>query len=75
MKYFLAIFLLTAACSSAPKKDYDAIARCQEQGHKPGNADFDECVKEEKASKILKQQRDEFERIKREEQDNRLRRY
>lgn len=67
--------MLFAACDSKPRKDYAAIARCQDFGHKPGTASYDQCVEDEHASNMLKQQREEFERMKQNERDWKLRRY
>lgn len=75
-RYFLLCGVLAlAACGSTPKKDYDAIARCQEMGMKPGTAPYDQCVKDEEAANRLKQQRQEFDKMKQDERDWKLRRY
>jgi hypothetical protein len=67
--------LALAACSGTAKKDYDTQARCQDLGNKPGTTSYDQCVKDEKAAKMLKEQREEFERMRQERDDQRLRRY
>ncbi|MFW0777044.1 MAG: hypothetical protein ACN2B6_04930 [Rickettsiales bacterium] len=71
----LAPLLLLAACDSKPRKDYAAIARCQDFGHSPGTAAYDQCVEDEQAANRLRQQRAEFERMKQDERDWKLRRY
>ncbi|MCE2926412.1 MAG: hypothetical protein LW823_02020 [Rickettsiales bacterium] len=65
---------LLAACAE-PKKDYEASSRCQDLGLKPGSESFDSCVSEEKAARMLRQQREEFERMKQDERDWKMRRY
>jgi len=66
--------LLLTACGE-PKKDYDAIARCADLGLKPGTAPYDDCISNERAAKMLKLQREEFERSRQEQNDWKMRRY
>jgi hypothetical protein len=74
MKYtVLFACVALAACGGPGKPDYDAQARCQGLGYKAGTTAYDQCVKDEVASKMLKQQREEFERMKQDRED--IRRY
>lgn len=74
MKRAWIILLALTACAPT-QRDYDAQARCQSMGHKPGTKDYDSCVAEEHSSTLLQQQRDEYERMKQEQEDWRMRRY
>jgi hypothetical protein len=69
-----AVILCLAGCTQEGGKDYDAAA-CQLQGLKPGTTEYDHCVEEEKARKMLAQQRQEFERMKQYDRDSKLRGY
>lgn len=61
-------------CACAPGgKDYDAAARCQALGHAPGTEAYDTCVYEEKMQKMMQQQRQEYEKMKQDELDWKLR--
>ena len=53
-------FIALSACTK-PTKDYDSSAACLDQGMHPGTTAFDNCMKEEKASRALEQQRQEYE--------------
>lgn len=66
--------LLLAACASEGK-DYDASARCQAQGLRPGTLAYDHCVSDEQATQLLERQRREFEDMQRERRDQQMRRY
>ncbi len=49
-------FIILAACSMSPKRDYAASAACTNQGYKAGTAEFENCVKIEHSAALLKQQ-------------------
>jgi len=72
-KFMLYAFVILSACAT-PKKDYESIARCQELGYKPGTSLYDQCLKEEKASRLLQEQRREFDQRKQDERDWKIRR-
>jgi hypothetical protein len=65
---------LVGACAP-PKKDYQASARCLDLGIKPGSAAFDECVSNEKAARLLSEQRESFEQMRQDERDWKMRRF
>lgn len=66
--------LLLAAC--APEsKDYDASAKCQGQGFRPGTSAYDRCIKDEQGARLLEQQRREMEEMQRQRQDEKMWRY
>lgn len=67
--------LALSACDGGARKDYDSAARCQSLGQQPGTAEYDQCVDDEKLSRMLQQQRQDYERMKQQEMDQRLRRY
>lgn len=67
------LLFLLAACQP-PAKDYESTARCQELGYKPGTVEYDNCVKEERASRLLQKQRREFDQMKQDERDWKMRR-
>ena len=76
MKTFMIMSLaLVAAACAEPKKDYDAMQRCQDLGYQSGSPAYDDCVKEEKASRMLRRQRQEFEQMKKDQEDWKIRRY
>ncbi len=77
MKYYMALaaLLALAACEPSGKRDYDASARCQALGHKPGTQAYDVCVSEEIAARMLEEQRREYEQRKQMEEDWKLRRH
>lgn len=54
-------------------KDYDAQARCQALSLKPGTEQYNNCIREEKMQKMLRQQREEYEKSKQEDLDWKLR--
>ncbi len=71
-----AALLALAACSGGPaKKDYELAARCQQSGYQPGTPDYDRCIDEERSRRLMQQQREEFQRMKQDERDWKLRRY
>lgn len=72
--YALPFLCLLSACAE-PKKDYESAARCQDLGMQPGTAAYDQCIKEEKAARMLREQRREFEQMKQDERDWKMRRY
>ena len=78
MKTFMIAGLLClplAACAGDGKKDYVASAHCYDMGYKAGTDAYDQCIKEEKSSRMLKEQRQEFERMKQDQEDWKQRRY
>lgn len=75
MKKLFPVALIFLVACGAPQKDYDAMRACQERGEKPGTAGYEQCIKDEKAEKLLKQQQREFEQMKQDERDWKLRRY
>lgn len=70
-----ALALLALSACADDRKDYDASAKCQALGYKPGTAEYDKCIKEEKTIKLMDQQRREFEDMKQQQEDWRQRRY
>lgn len=72
-RVFLFTLLLTACADN--RKDYDASARCQGMGYKPGTSAYDRCVEDEKMEKLMQQQRQEFEQLQQERQDQKLKGY
>ncbi len=70
---FLMMLPLLAACAVQP--DRAAIAKCQSMGEQPGTESYDTCVREESAARIMEQQRREYEQMKQNEQDWKMRRY
>lgn len=70
----IALAALLAGCTDT-KKDYDASANCQASGLKPGTPEYDKCVKDEKTVRLMEQQRREYEQMKQEQEDWKLRRY
>jgi hypothetical protein len=74
MKRMLIALLALSACAPT-QKDYDAQARCESMGQKPGTAAFDRCVTEEHTSTLMEQQRQDYERMKQEQEDWKMRRY
>jgi hypothetical protein len=69
-----AVLLLTA-CAGNSGRDYDGSARCQGMGYKPGTAEYEQCLKEEKAARLMEQQRQLDERREQERRDQINRRY
>ena len=70
----IAALLLLAACTDN-KMDYEASAKCQSLGHKPGTAAYDECVSEVRSERLLQQQRREYEQMKQYDRDYKTRGY
>jgi hypothetical protein len=70
----IATLFLLAACADN-KTDYDASARCQAQGQKPGTAGYEQCVREERSQRMMEQQRREYEQMKQQDRDFKMRRY
>jgi hypothetical protein len=73
MRALLILLPLLAACAVEP--DRAAIAKCQGMGNAPGTAEYDTCVREESAARVMEQQRREYDQMKQNEQDWKLRRY
>jgi hypothetical protein len=71
---FLILALVLASCTDSGK-DYAASAKCQGMGHKPGTAEYDKCVNDEKTAQAMQQQREEFERMRQYQQDQKLMNY
>ncbi len=69
-----ALVLITAGCADN-KPDYDGMAKCEGLGYKPGTAEYDKCVREEKSVKMMEEQRREFEKMKQDDRDRKLRGY
>jgi hypothetical protein len=76
MKKFLcvSIVLLLSACAGGGK-DYEASARCQELGKQPGTKDYENCLKEEQALRLYKQQQELERRQDERRQQEIMRRY
>ena len=72
-RFILIPMLILAACT--PEPDRASIAKCQGMGHASGTAEYDSCVREETGAKLMEQQRREYELMKQNEQDWKLRRY
>lgn len=70
----LCVIFVLSSCS-ADDKDYGASAKCQGMGHKPGTAEYDKCVDDEKVANAMRRQRDEFEMMKQYQQDQKLMNY
>lgn len=60
---FAALFPLVAC---GPQEPDPAADRCREQGFRPGTALFQECVENERATRMLKEEREQLEQLKRE---------
>lgn len=73
-KIIIIAALALTACAE-PKPDYAAQGRCQELGHAPGTAAYDDCLKEQRTQRMMEQQRQEFEDMKRYREEWRMRRY
>lgn len=73
MRGLLILLPLLAACAVEP--DRASIAKCQDMGHAPGTAEYDTCVREETGAKLMEQQRREYEQMKQNERDWKMRRY
>lgn len=73
--YCLLMLVLCASACSETSKDYDSVAHCQALGAKPGTAEYDRCLKDEKINKMLEQQRKEFDQMKQDDLDRKLRSY
>ena len=68
--------VLLALCACAKESpNYDASATCQDRGMKPGTAEYDQCVKDEKAAAMMEQQRKDYEDMKQQQQDWNMRRF
>jgi hypothetical protein len=70
----LALAMMLAGCAD-DKRDYEAAASCQAKALQPGTAEYDQCVRDMRAERLLQQQQREFEQMKREERDWKMRRY
>ena len=73
--FILLACLIVTACANNGKKDYDASARCYERGYKAGTDAYDQCVKDERASRMLEEQRQEFDRMRQDQEDWKQRRF
>ncbi len=71
----MALAALTLSGCADEKKDYDSAARCQGLGYKSGTAEYDKCVKDEKTIRLMEEQRKEYERMKQQDMDWKMRRY
>jgi hypothetical protein len=71
----LSSLLLLTACGGVPTRDYQASSDCIAQGHKPGTKEYDACMSEEATARAIKQQRDDYERNKRDMEMWKQRRY
>lgn len=67
--------IVLAACAGEKKKDYTASAHCHELGHVVGTEGYDQCMKDEKSSRMLKEQREEFDRMQQDREDWKQRKY
>ena len=62
MNRILALACAVAAVSAcSDHKDYDARSACLTMGYKAGQSDFDKCVKDERASRMMIEQQKAFE--------------
>lgn len=68
------IVILLSACGG-DGKDYEASAKCQDMGKQPGTEAYDDCVKEERALRLYKQQQELQRRQDERRQQEILRRY
>ena len=64
-----ALLGLAACAEQNVSRDYDSSARCHDSGLKAGTPEFGQCVKDEHASRLLQQQREEYEQQKQDLQD------
>lgn len=71
----LSILAIALFACDAPRKDYESSAKCHDLGYKPGTPEFEDCVRNERAERMMRQQREEFERLKQDERDWKMRRY
>lgn len=74
-KYIVIATLVLAACAGESRTDYEASARCQEMAYKPGTAEYEQCLKDEKAERLMDQQRKLNERREQDRRDQINRRY
>jgi hypothetical protein len=70
-----AMAVLALSGCAEDKKDYQAAAHCQGLGHKPGTPEYNKCVSEERSVRMMEEQRKEYERMKQEDMDRKMRRY
>lgn len=76
MKKIIAVFIVCALSGcAAEKKDYDVEARCQKMGYQTDTPEYEQCVSDEKMARLMEQQRQEYEQMKRDERDWKLRQY
>lgn len=72
----LSVLLLLTACGAPPPaRDYEGSNACVGRGYIPGEQAFENCVREERAGRLLEQQRQEFERRKADEEQWKMRRF
>jgi hypothetical protein len=71
----IAAALLSLTACGPEAKDYEASANCQNMGKKPGTAEYDKCLREEKSVKMMEQQRRDFEQMQQQQLDDKMRRY
>ncbi len=73
-KYWMCMVLALAGCKDSAI-DYGTSARCQDKGFKPGTVEYDRCIKDDKLSTMMEQQRRDFDDMQRARQDEIMRRY
>jgi hypothetical protein len=65
--------MLLSACGPQ-KVDYEASSACSNKGYQVGSEEFKNCVKEERALKLMEQNRREFEQRRADDEYQRSRR-
>lgn len=75
MRIFTAIVLGLLVNACTPEPDRATIAKCETMGHTAGTKDYQTCVREENAAKLMEQQRREYEMMKQNERDWKMRNY
>lgn len=62
------VMLVTACTNGSPQRDYDSSKACAERGVPTGTPEFEKCVSEERTTRMLEEQRREFEQRKADEE-------
>lgn len=72
----MACFVFTlSACADQGGSDGVSARHCSGLGFKPGTKEYERCLRDERTSRLMEEQRQDFERMKQEQQDWKLRRY
>ncbi len=68
------ICLLALAACADDGRDYDASKQCVSRGFQPGTPAYESCVREERTTRLMEQNRREFEQRQQDESYDRARR-